>query len=347
MTLPRIVHLVDDTTAGGVMRVLDHILTAPAMSQTADHSLVVIDPGRISLARIEADVIVSHLAISWRAMPMLVSLRGRHPKTPLIHVEHSYTKAFVARNVIHKRRFSTLLRVAYRLFDRVVAVSQAQGQWLAQSGAVRASVLSVIPSCVDLSAFRAVVPAKSPARVIGAIGRLDRQKGFDTLIKAFRQTTRPDMFLHVYGQGPEEDALRSLAADDPRIRFMGFSPDPATAMAAVDVVAMPSNWEAYGLVAIEALAAGRSLLVNDIDGLIDHMPQGAQVVFDRSVAGWQDALEGVVAGERQTQDTRNANGPYPEVSFSKNWQELLAAVLGAHSSGAASLAAKPSGMKPV
>lgn len=327
MSLPRIVHLVDDTTAGGVMRVLDHILTASEMAQTAHHSLISVDRGRMSLGRIKADVIVSHLAVSWRAMPMLTALRARHPRTPLVHVEHSYTKAFVAANVTHKRRFGTLLRMAYRLFNQVVAVSQAQGQWLVQCGAVRASALTVIPSCVDLSAFRALEPAKSPVRVIGAIGRLDRQKGFDTLIKGFRRTSRPDISLHIYGDGSEGGALRDLAGNDPRIRFMGFSPDPVAAMAAVDVVAMPSNWEAYGLVAIEALAAGRSLLVNDIDGLVDHVPHGAHTVADNTVEAWQNALERMIQDGSKASQPTMLTSRFLENSFSKKWHQMVSSIL--------------------
>jgi glycosyltransferase involved in cell wall biosynthesis len=330
MSLPRIVHLVDDTTAGGVMRVLDHILTAPEMAQTADHALICIDRGRISLRHIKADVIVSHLAVSWRAMPMLAALRARHPRTPLVHVEHSYTEAFVAANVTHKWRFATLLRMAYRLFDQVVAVSQAQGQWLIQSGSVRASALTVIASCVDLSAFRALCPARSPVRAIGAIGRLDRQKGFDTLIMAFRRISRPDIFLHIYGEGCEGVTLRDLAGNDPRIRFMGFCPDPVAAMGAVDVVAMPSNWEAYGLVAIEALAAGRGLLVNNIDGLVDHVAHGAHAVAENSVEEWQTALEKVMQDGAGIPDSRSVESPHLENAFSGNWQELVNRMLGKH-----------------
>jgi len=51
----------------------------------------------------------------------------------------------------------------------------------------------------------------------GAIGRLDRQKGFDTLIEAFRQTRNPNVALHIYGEGEEGLALRALAEGDPRI----------------------------------------------------------------------------------------------------------------------------------
>lgn len=318
----RIVHLVDDTTAGGVMRVLDHILHAPEMALTGQHSLIFVQRGRVSLRKIQADVIVSHLAVSWRALPMLVALRARHPQTPLVHVEHSYTKGFVSANVPHKRRFATLLRTAYGLFNRIVAVSRAQGQWLVQSGAVRASRLSIIPSCVDLTAFRAVNPIDGPIRVIGAIGRLDRQKGFDTLITAFRRTGGTDIALHIYGQGPEEAALLALAGGDTRIKFMGFTADPVAAMASVDAIAMPSNWEAYGLVAIEALAAGRQLLVNDIDGLADHVPHGALTVSGVSVDAWHLALTKLIRGQWARNFAPNLGSDHFERAFAANWKKL-------------------------
>jgi D-inositol-3-phosphate glycosyltransferase len=322
MTLPRVVHLVDDTTAGGVMRVLDHILTAPEMAQFAQHSLLRVARGHVLQHRLSADIIVSHLAVSWRALPMLAALRACHPRTAIVHVEHSYTKGFVAANVTHKRRFSALLRIAYGLFNRVVAVSRAQGQWLIESGAVQASALCIIPSCVDLSAFRALAPVRGPIRVIGAIGRLDRQKGFDTLIAAFRQTRCPDVALHIYGEGPEKAALRNLAGNDARIRFSGFAPEPVAAMAKVDAVAMPSNWEAYGLVAIEALAAGRSLLVNDIDGLVDHVPHGARTVANNSVAAWNLALEQVTTGKLAAPSAQNLDPDHFEHAFAANWRHL-------------------------
>ncbi|WP_371153841.1 glycosyltransferase [Jannaschia sp. 2305UL9-9] len=324
MGRPRIVHLVDDTTAGGVMRVLDHIMTAPPMGELADHSLQRIDRGKVSLAGMDADIVVSHLAVSWRAMPMLMALRLRHPNTPLVHVEHSYTEAFVALNVARKGRFATLLRLAYGLFNRVVAVSQAQGDWLVRSGAVPMAKLDVIRSCVDLSAFRAVPALATPPRVIGAIGRLDRQKGFDTLIRAFRNLPQTDIALHIYGEGDQEAALRALAGDDPRIRFMGFSADPVAAMAAVDIVAMSSAWEAYGLVAIEALAAGRGLLVNDIDGLVDHAPNGAQTVEGGTVAAWQRALADAVGDATPKAPSKPRSSQFLEDAFVAGWRDLTA-----------------------
>lgn len=326
MTRPRVIHLCDDTTAGGVMRVLDHIVTSPQMAADAEHILRPVDRNSLSLGRIEADIIVSHLAIRWRALPMLAMLRACHPHLPLLHVEHSYTRAFVAENVRNPGRFACLLRLAYALFNRIVAVSHAQGQWLGDSGAVPVTKLSVIQSCVDLSAFRAIAPPVGPLRVIGAIGRLDRQKGFDTLITAFRQCRAQDLVLHIYGEGAEEPYLRRLAKGDPRIQFKGFASNPTKALAGVDAVAMPSRWEAYGLVATETLAAGRLLLVSGIDGLADHLANGAILVSGSSVPAWRTALDALHATPLPALQPTSDASTSPEQIFAARWRSLMSVV---------------------
>lgn len=330
MTIPTIVHLVDDTTAGGVMRVLEHIKTAPALSKNANHIVKSVNRGRFWVERIKADIIVSHLAISWRALPMLVALRRVHPATPIVHVEHSYTGGFVAENVTNNCRFAMLLKTAYRLFNKVVAVSHAQAVWLVEGGAVPKAKLKVIQSCVDLSAFRAVDPVRHPVRVIGAIGRLDRQKGFHTLVQAFRKTTDPSLALHIYGKGSEERVLRLLAGDDPRIRFMGWA-DPVQAIASVDAVAMPSLWEAYGLVAIEALSAGRQLSVSGVDGLADHVALGAHLVEAPTVDAWRKEIEMLARIDPTMVPLPSSSCDQLETSFSAHWQSLIAELLPAWS----------------
>ncbi|WP_424987224.1 glycosyltransferase family 4 protein [Microbulbifer sp. S227A] len=318
---PRVVHLVDDTTAGGVMRVLDFLSSSAALAEVADHEIRTIDRGRALPGRIGADIIVSHLAISWRALPMLLALRMGHVYTPLIHVEHSYTERFVALNVPRKRRFATLLKTSYALFNRVVAVSNGQRDWLLRQGHVRADRAVTIQSCVDLSGFRAVPATGKPLRVLGAIGRLDRQKGFDLAIRALRQMPSLPVELHFYGQGDQEPLLRELADGDGRIRFMGFAPDPVAAMASVDAVVMPSNWEAYGLVAIEALSARRPVLVNAIDGLLDHRQHGARVVPEMTVAAWSKAIREMAFGSL-TLPQPDAP-PDLERVFERKWNDLI------------------------
>lgn len=328
MTRPHIVHLVDDTTAGGVMRLLDYILTNPRLASTARHSLKQVRRGQLSIRRIQADLIVSHLTMSWRGLPALISLRARHAGTPLIHVEHSYTQAFTALNVPDRDRFLTMLRISYAMFDHLVAVSAAQARWMFRRRLADLGALSVIPPMVDLSGFRALPAPVGPVRRIGAIGRLDRQKGFDLLIPAFRALPGPDLRLDIIGDGPQRAALETLAGPDPRIRFWGHHPDPVRAMRYLDAVAMPSRWEAYGLVACEAHAAGRPVLVSGQDGLQDHLADGAIAVPNFTVAGWTHALMQLTQGDHPAAP-RPAPGA-PEARFAARWETLLSDMLAPH-----------------
>jgi D-inositol-3-phosphate glycosyltransferase len=290
MSAVTIVHLIDDTTPGGVMRVLDHVCTHPVLGHDFQHEIRQVRRGSLSAPKVKADVIVSHLTINWRALPMLIQLRAMNAHVPMLHVEHSYTAGFVAHNVPSPWRFFTLLRTAYALFDKVAAVSAAQGNWLTARGLVDATRLVLLRSAVDVMPFLRLPLIDHAPKVIGAIGRLEAQKGFDILIKAFRATMRADLRLEIFGDGAERAALEILAGTDSRITFHGHINNPVAAMAAVDVVAMPSRWEAYGLVALEARAAGRGLLVSGVDGLADHLRDGA-IRVDCSLGSWVGALE--------------------------------------------------------
>ncbi|WP_342077566.1 glycosyltransferase family 4 protein [Yoonia sp. SS1-5] len=319
---PQVIHLIDDTTAGGVMRVLDHLTQSQDLAQDADHRIMQVKRGQVSARRITADVIVSHLSISWRTLPALAALRARHPFSRIIHVEHSYTAGFVQHNVTHQRRFFCLLRCAFRLFDTVVAVSKGQADWLTGQQLVSPDKLSVIRSYVDLSPFAGLPPRIGPITHFGAIGRLDRQKGFDTLITAFRQVKGLDLRLSIFGDGPESANLRALADGDPRIIFEGFAATPTAPYAKVDAVLMPSRWEAYGLVAIEALAAGRRLVASNIDGLQDHRAIGADLLNGADVTDWAQKIANLArdTGQVATRDVGAIRGSENR----QDWQWLLA-----------------------
>jgi len=318
---PHVLHLVDDATPGGVTRVLDHIQTCPLMAQSARHSIkVVARKGALPIC--DADMIVSHLSLSWRRLPALIGLRARHASTPLIHVEHSYTEAFTALNVPSKLRFFTMLRTSLALFDSVVAVSDAQADWMKRRRLVAAEALRVIAPVVDLRGFRSLQGTTGKPQVIGAIGRLHRQKGFDILIRAFRKLPNKDVSLQIFGTGPDEAALRALAAGDPRICFIGHVDHPESAVRSVDLVAIPSRWEAFGLVALEARAAGRAIICSGVDGLKMSAGAKASFVAGQSETLWTTALSAAleVSVSGQTPDRAHAC----EREFATAWSQLIA-----------------------
>ncbi|WP_428926209.1 glycosyltransferase family 4 protein [Marinibacterium sp. SX1] len=315
----KIVHLIDDQNPGGVTRYLDFIASHPGMAAIARHEILPVPRTRAARSGIKADVIVSHLTLSWRGLPGLFGLRALYPGTPLIHVEHSYCEGFAAINVTRRRRFRAMLRTGYALFDKVVAVSAPQAAWMTRSNLVPADRLTVIPPCVALAPLAELVAPGAQVRRIGAIGRLDTQKGFDLLIQAFRALPFRDVTLEIFGDGPERAALQALAGSDRRIRFHGHTP-PETALACSDAVVMPSRWEPFGLVATEALAGGRPLLVSGADGLAGHEADGARRVPEFTEPRWTRALSNLVTRppqaprlDRETAETRTIGG----------WRQLL------------------------
>lgn len=324
MTTKTLVHLMDDTTAGGVTRVVSHMTGLPDFAGGCRQQVKTVNRRAWSHGRIDADVIISHLAISWRSLPALMALRAQHPGARLIHVEHSYTQQFVALNVPAARRFYSLLRVAYSLFDGVVAVSEGQGKWIAGRELVDPERLFVIPSAINLRPFSGLPQPSRAPRVLGAIGRLDRQKGFDFLIEAFKAAAPADGQLKIYGQGPEEARLRALIGTDSRIELVGHRSDPTQPFAEVDAVVMPSRWEAYGLVALEARAAGRALLVSGADGLADHVAAGAQVVHGFGLGDWSRALKALFQTSAGCQPMTPGEITAMEQSFSANWRAVIA-----------------------
>lgn len=322
--MTRICHLIDDTSPGGVMRMLDFIQGSPGMAALGTHDILTSPAGLTRPPAIGAEVIVSHIVLSWRNLPFFLGLRARNRNATLVHVEHHYSGAFEAAEVAKPVRFRAMLRTAMSLFDAVVTISTAQQDWLRDHVGIAADQMRLIPSCVALDQFLNITPPANTVKRIGAIGRLHPQKGFDLLIPAFRAAQLTGVTLDIFGDGPDRAKLEALAAGDPQIVFHGHLPDPTSAMAAVDAVAMPSRREPYGLVALEAMAAGRPLLVSHTDGLQDHADLGAVAVDSFTIDAWAAALRKLA----QAPDFRRAVAARERVRqaedrFVLGWRNLL------------------------
>ena len=110
--------------------------------------------------------------------------------------------------------------------------------------------------------------------VIGSVTRFFPSKGIVHLVEAFAAVhrTRPDAWLLLAGQGPEEPRLRERAASlgvADRVIFAGFQREAHQYVRAFDVAAVPSIEEGFGLVALEALAVGVPVVASAVGGLMD------------------------------------------------------------------------------
>jgi len=257
----------DDPSLGGVNRTLDELM------QRLDHrfvqSRVQVTPNAYMAPVLDADIIVIHFTVSWRKLVWLTSLRKRNSKASLILVEHSYTRAFEARHVANRGRFRTMLRMVYGLMDRVVAVSQAQGDWLAEAAGLPPGKLVAINPHTDLLALRKLpLPRRGRGPLLlCAYGRYAPQKGFDTLIEAMGLVSPKTATLRLIGLGPDAAALRAQAAGFAHVSVEGPVASPDALLSEVDAVVIPSRFEAFGNVGLEARAAARPIIVTGVDGL--------------------------------------------------------------------------------
>lgn len=120
-------------------------------------------------------------------------------------------------------------------------------------------------------------PAVPP--VIGALGCLGESKGFDLLLRAAAALRDRgfDFRLRLAGDGPELQNLHALRAElglTRHVEFPGWVSDPEAFMAGLDLFVVPSRYEAFGLSAAEAMAAGVPVVASDIRGVQDILKGG-------------------------------------------------------------------------
>ena len=291
-----IAHLLDDFGMGGVTRALT-LFDEPALTRLGSSRIVSVDPQALIAPRIKADLIVDHMALSWRRLVFLASLRARNPASRIVHVEHSYTRSFEQENVVARARFRAMLKIAARLFDEIVCVSNAQRDWLVDGVGIASARLNVIYPWTDRDELYEVPHAQfaagRPVRLL-AYGRFAPVKNFAALIEAMRAVPETTARLTLFGDGPERASLEALAAGLPHVEVLGPCPSPGAHLAACDAVIVPSRYEAFGLVATEARMAARPVLVADVDGLPEQVGSAGVAAKLDTPADIEAAIQGLV-----------------------------------------------------
>ncbi|MDR6101146.1 glycosyltransferase involved in cell wall biosynthesis [Agrobacterium larrymoorei] len=188
--------------------------------------------------------------------------------------------------------------------QKIVAISQHEYDRGIGAG-ISADRMVVIEN--GLSSNRPVaVPVEwnDPRLKVLFVGRLDRQKGVDVLLKAARSLNGAAA-VKVIGAyvTTKEEQNRPISAPD-NVELLGWkSPEEiAGYMNACDVVVMPSRWEGFGLVAVEAMRAKKPVIASAVGGLrsiVRHGQTGflvpaedsdalAQTIVSCDAAGWRE-----------------------------------------------------------
>lgn len=233
-----------------------------------------------------------------------------------------------------------LRRLAYPSAALLVAQTEREAAWFSRF--VRRA--AVVPNPVDDACFSVLRPPREQgaAPALVAMGRLERQKGFDALLEAFALVRKafPACTLTVYGEGSRRKSLERLAAKLGLARaasFPGLTAAPYRALSGADVFVLSSRYEGFPNVLAEAMAVGAPAVAFDCPNgpreLIEPGRTGV-LVRERTAEALADALISLLADERARRAFAEAapraiRERCGRAAVVDAWERELAAVAGA------------------
>ncbi|MFQ5855136.1 MAG: glycosyltransferase [Anaerolineae bacterium] len=295
---PAVSHI-DDTDLGPNVRVI-HVVSGPeapaSKSVIWQHLPSFVDGVRHFARRedIQYHVIHSHYWFSgWVAW----MLESDWPSVPIVHMFHTlgHLKNLVAQTGAKQemRQRVTMETEIMRFADRLVAATPRDREQMITFYGADPTKIAVIPPGVDLELFRPIpqVEAKAhlglPAehRMILFVGRIEPLKGLDTLIRAMARLVEKEPLLRgafcvciIGGEVEPElmddemrrlNRLRGELGISDVVTFLGSRDQTELPYyySAAEMIAVPSYYESFGMVALEAMACGTPVIASDVGGL--------------------------------------------------------------------------------
>lgn len=293
----RVLHVISSLEIGGAQRLLSDLLPIQKQ-QGIDVSLLVLKSEDNAFNKKVADAGVPIISLNVKSFrnPFLAfkvrkvirqydvvhahlvhalyicSLAARGLKTKMVYTEHS-----TSNNRRGKAYLRPIEKYIYGRYDKLISISQqtqdALQDWL-QSNDGR---FVVINNGVDTKAFANIHKEVIPKSLI-MVSRFASSKDQETVIRAMKELD-DDVILRLVGDGENLEHCKQVAREcvvEDRIQFLGARADVAELVAESYIGIQSSNWEGFGLTAVEIMAAGKPIIATDVDGL-------KQVVEDAGV----------------------------------------------------------------
>lgn len=296
---------------------------------------------RRAIAGCNPDVVLSFLDVT----NVLTLLSTRALAVPVIVAERTFPGA----HAIGRFR-DGLRRVAYRWASTVVTQTEECAAWIrTHTGARRTEVIRNFLAPEFLHGTVSIERRK----VVLAVGRLGREKGFDLLIRAWALIgeTRRGWCLRIVGQGPELANLRSLACAlgiDQTVETPGQISSIGDEYRVASVYVLSSRYEGYPNALIEALASGCFCVAFDCRTgpreILERVGSGT-LVNAEDIAGLARAIEQAMKADLgAAARARQASRTQAEFSVEDNlsrWESVLSAAVASQCSGQQIRRSKP------
>ena len=188
-------------------------------------------------------------------------------------------------------------RFCERYVDRFIVVSKSLQTTLENNHKIPGEKIALVYNGIELDEYQDEASEEfsfklkkefnmgKSVSLVGAIGRIVWQKGFEYLVEAVPAILKecPEVRFMIIGDGPLKKELveksRKLGIAD-KIIFTGFRTDIKEALVSIDILVMPSLREGFPMVTLEAMAMAKPIIAADIDGIreqIEHQKNGLLV----------------------------------------------------------------------
>jgi glycosyltransferase involved in cell wall biosynthesis len=219
----------------------------------------------------QPDLIHAHSTFAGAVVRLLSNVMAM---PPIVYCPHGWVF-----EIEQSQRARAVTRLAERLLARsahkIVAISDAERLQGEQAGIPR-GMLTVVPNGINAVASEECALWNDARRKVLFVGRLDWQKGVDILLDAV-QTLGTTLCVRIVGEqvlsGKPNLATSNRAA---HVEFLGWRNklEVTAQINACDLVVMPSRWEGFGLVAVEAMRAGKPVVAAAVGGLSEIVVEG-------------------------------------------------------------------------
>lgn len=219
------------------------------------------------------DIIHVHLfpSLYW------VALANLFVGKPLVYTEH---------NTYNKRRSKSFLRPVekwvYGRYRKIISISELTDknlrEWLGKSSDDNRFV--VVNNGVNLSEFKECKHERFYPHTLIMVARFAPAKDQATIIRAMTLLA-DDVHLILVGDGDNKancEALAKKLSVASRVHFTGTQSDVPSWIGRADIGIQSSNWEGFGLTAVEMMAGGLPVIASDVDGL-RQVVEGAGILF--------------------------------------------------------------------
>ncbi len=214
--------------------------------------------------------------------PMISAAASALAPHPVVGTFHAWSSS----DRLYRLAAPIARRIVRRL-DARVAVSPAAQQFAAAALDLPLGSVRVVPNGVDANAFATASPIPElvdrQRPLLLFVGRLEARKGLDVLIRAFLRlrTSWPRVRLCVVGEGPQRQRCQQMVPPSirPDVLFVGAVDEAQKPRyhASADVYVAPNTGgESFGIVLLEAMAAGLPIVAADIAGFRTVMKDGRQ-----------------------------------------------------------------------